>query len=116
MLSTLLDQLASAQPASAQLASFQLASAQLASLQLACAHDAPDAMYDAQLAALNERPPAVSGATNWYRPTFGFGGVSKGVATPPLISPTPPALSSANGREVAQGINAALTLSRGELG
>ena len=65
MLSTLLDQLASAQLASAQLASAQLASAQLASLQLACAHDAPLARYEAQLAALKERAPLESGATNW---------------------------------------------------
>src|SRR5213080_3578757 len=98
MLSTLLDQLASAQLASAQLASAQLASAQLASLQLACAHEAPVARYDAQLAALNERPPVASGATNWYSPTFGFGGASIVDATPASISPTPPAYPSTPGR------------------
>ena len=65
MLSVLLDQLASDQLAAAQLASFQLASAQLASLQLACAQEAPVARYAAQLAALKERLPVASGATNW---------------------------------------------------
>ena len=66
MLSTLLDQLASFQLASAQLASFQLASAQLASLQLACAHEAPLWRYSAQLAASNDGEPVVESLlTNW---------------------------------------------------
>src|SRR5438105_1807688 len=99
MLSTLLDQLASFQLASAQLASFQLASAQLASLQLACAHEAPLFRYWAQLAASKERDPVTTLVpTNLYRPTFGFGGLSIVDATPASISPTPPALSLTFGR------------------
>src|SRR5438045_8968704 len=64
MLSTLLDQLASFQLASAQLASFQLASAQLASLQLACAHEAPLWRYSPPLARSDDGERVVA---SWAR-------------------------------------------------
>src|SRR5215208_1294674 len=99
MLSTLAFQLAAFQLASAQLAAFQLASAQLASAQLACDQEALVETNAFQLAASNAREPVIeSRLTNWFRPTFGFGGVSIIAAPPASIAPTPPSPPAALGR------------------